>query len=97
MGNAGNAGTRRLQRFSHENPIPQRGSWEDVSGDTFLRKLLQGDLTSQGHQGIDPMYDCTIPIAVDPASLAMRIMDVRALPPPPGVSSRVSLGRGLPG
>jgi len=68
-----------LRRFSHENEIPMVGCWEDVSGDTFLRKLLQGELTSQGHQGMEALFDHTTPIAVDPANLAMRIMDIRTV------------------
>lgn len=28
---------------------------------------------------MDPMYDCTVPIGVDPRSIANRILDVSAL------------------
>lgn len=30
-----------LNQYIHEHPIPRDGSWDDISGDTFLRGLLK--------------------------------------------------------
>ncbi len=69
--------------FLKANKIPFNGdgSWEDVSGETFLRTLLTmplEDATWGQHVGIDPMYDSTKPIGVNPRELAGRVMDIRA-------------------
>jgi hypothetical protein len=51
-----------------------------VSGETFLRTLLSMPVSSAKFEtGRDEMYDCTVPIGVDPRNIAQRIMDVRAL------------------
>jgi len=69
-----------IRDFYNQNPIPIKGSWEDVSGDTFLRKLLQSPLAHAGAgNGIDPLYDCCVPIGVDPRSVANRILDIRTI------------------
>lgn len=55
----------------------QQGRWDDVSGETFLRTLLSMPVASAKYDtGRDEMYDCTVPIGVDPRSIAQRIMDV---------------------
>jgi len=66
-----------IRKHHHLNPIPKEGSGDDVSGTNFLRKLLNMGLEAAGHPGIDPMFDCTTPIGVDPRSIAQRVMDVR--------------------
>eukprot|EP00884_Botryococcus_braunii_P000401 jgi/Botrbrau1/10361/Bobra.0321s0035.1 len=67
-----------LMRFMDENPIPKQGRWDDVSGETFLRTLLSMPVSSAKFEtGRDEMYDCTVPIGVDPRNIAQRIMDIR--------------------
>lgn len=59
----------------------QDGNWDDVSGETFLRNLLLMPIegTSWGSRiGMDPMYDSTKPIGVNPRDLAVRIMEIRS-------------------
>ena len=48
-----------------------------MSGETFLRALLAMPVESAKYDtGREQMYDCTVPIGVDPRSIAQRIMDV---------------------
>jgi hypothetical protein len=62
-------------------PRSQDGKWDDVSGETFLRRLLS--LPVQGtrwgeHSGADPMYDATKYFGVDPRGIAQRVMEIRS-------------------
>jgi hypothetical protein len=54
----------------------QIGNWADISGETFLRKLLSMAPEESRPSNKESMYDCTVAITVDPRSLAQRIMDV---------------------
>jgi len=69
-----------LVNFMHDHPITLSGSWEDICGDTFLRKLLSMPVEkAKFSNGVDPMHDnFDNSIAVDPRSIAQRIMDIRA-------------------
>ena len=65
-------------------PLPQParrqdGSWDDVSGETFLRKLLALPISEARWTlaGRDEMFECTKAIGVDPRNIAQRIMDIR--------------------
>jgi len=65
--------------FMKEHPIPTRGTWEDVSGETFLRQLLAGEIEStKWSESRDPMFDCVVPSDVDPRNIAQRIMTIRS-------------------
>eukprot|EP00238_Polyblepharides_amylifera_P004527 CAMPEP_0196579880 /NCGR_PEP_ID=MMETSP1081-20130531/25474_1 /TAXON_ID=36882 /ORGANISM="Pyramimonas amylifera, Strain CCMP720" /LENGTH=183 /DNA_ID=CAMNT_0041899593 /DNA_START=399 /DNA_END=950 /DNA_ORIENTATION=+ len=69
-----------IKKYYKENPIPEEGNWEDVSGETFLRNLLTRSIEATKHPfGIDPMYvpKSNVEIGVDPRSVASRIMDIR--------------------
>lgn len=72
---------RWLYEYIKENPIPTRGTWEDVSGETFLRKLLimpvNLDVKTSYGLGVDPMYDCSQSLSVDPRQVARRLMEIR--------------------
>jgi len=68
-----------LVLFMKEHPIPIRGTWEDVSGETFLRHLLSGEVEStKWSKSRDPMFDCVVPCDVDPRNIAQRIMTIRS-------------------
>ncbi len=77
--------TRSLVRsftrsFKKENEIPREGSWDDVSGETFLRKLLslQMEETSWAQQvGVENIYNSFGGLIVDPRNVAQRVMEVR--------------------
>ena len=67
-----------LNAYQKANPIPREGQWDDVSGDTFLSTLmLKPPEQARGQPHVDPMYDCTKPLTVDPRQIAQRIMDIR--------------------
>jgi len=67
-----------LLNYMRENSIPASGAWEDVSGDTFIRKLLTMPLESTKLEvNRDSLYDNRATIGVDPRSIAQRIMDIR--------------------
>lgn len=67
-----------LSNFMKHNPIPRDGAWDDVSGETFLRKLLSMQVDEAKYDtGRDKMFDCTGSVTVDPRQLAQRIMDIR--------------------
>lgn len=72
---------RWLYEYIKHNPIPHRGAWEDVSGETFLRTLLTMpvnlDVRTTYGIGVDPMYDCSESLSVDPRQVARRIMEIR--------------------
>ncbi|CAL5220007.1 g1952 [Coccomyxa viridis] len=64
--------------YIRENPIPRTGSWDDISGETFLRGLLsRGIEIAQYSVGRDSMYDHFGACGVDPRNLAQRIMEIR--------------------
>eukprot|EP01026_Neomeris_dumetosa_P066956 TRINITY_DN650_c0_g1_i1.p3 TRINITY_DN650_c0_g1~~TRINITY_DN650_c0_g1_i1.p3 ORF type:complete len:222 (-),score=11.73 TRINITY_DN650_c0_g1_i1:413-1078(-) len=64
--------------FMKTHPIPTEGSWEDVSGETFLRKLLSMPIQPAKYQTVrNEMYECGTGIHVDPRQIAQRVMDIR--------------------
>lgn len=69
-----------LEFYMQDNPIPKRGSWEDVSGETFLKKLLSMPVeqTSWNFYGREEIFAKSASLGVDPRSLAQRIMEIRA-------------------
>lgn len=72
---------RWLYEYIKTHPIPRKGSWEEVSGEAFLRSLLNEDIelevrASRG-TGLDPMFDCSQSLSIDPKQVARRIMDIR--------------------
>jgi len=69
-----------FSQYLKENKIPRDGSWDDVSGETFLRGLLLTPIeeTKWGKQvGVDQLFDCTGALIVDPRNIAQRIMEIR--------------------
>lgn len=60
-------------------PWVQEGHWADVSGETFLRKLLGSplEMTKFDFNGRPEMFSCAAPIGVDPRQIAQRIMEIR--------------------
>lgn len=69
-----------LIAFERANPIPRdKGTWEDVSGQTFLRTMLALPVgPAKFETGRAAMYDHTKPTGVDPRSMAQRIMAIRS-------------------
>ncbi|CAK0769965.1 hypothetical protein CVIRNUC_003720 [Coccomyxa viridis] len=64
--------------YIRDNPIPRSGSWDDISGETFLRGLLSQSIQlAQYSVGRDKMYDHFGACGVDPRNLAQRIMEIR--------------------
>ena len=65
-----------------EHKIPKDdGSWDDISGETFLRELLNSSVekTRWGETvGVENLFDCTGSILVNPRDIAQRIMDIRS-------------------
>jgi hypothetical protein len=72
---------RWLYEYIKHHPIPHRGAWEDVSGETFLRILLDTpvnlDVRTTYGLRMDPMFDCSQSLSVDPRQVARRIMEIR--------------------
>eukprot|EP00803_Ostreobium_quekettii_P003275 evm.model.scf_647.3 EVM.evm.TU.scf_647.3 scf_647:38708-40227(-) len=69
-----------LMLYMDRNPIPFSGnaSWDEVSGDAFLRRLLAMGVTpAKFNAGQDPMYDPYAEVGVDARNLAQRIMEIR--------------------
>lgn len=68
-----------LLAFMRQYPIPKEGTWDDVSGESFLRTLLSMPIQSAkfitGRE--ETMYDNIPGSGVDPRSIAQRIMDIR--------------------
>jgi hypothetical protein len=63
-----------------QNPIPLEGSWDAVSGEEFLRKLLmEGEIDKTSYRGgvKDPLFSCVGTVGIDPRALGQRIMDIR--------------------
>ena len=59
-------------------PIPRDGSWDDVSGTTFLRTMLALPISDAAYDvGRDDMYNNFKGMQVDPRSMAQRIMEIR--------------------
>ena len=69
-----------LSSYVEANPIPTLGSWEDISGDTFLLGLLQQNVVAEikARPGMDPLFDCSPTLSIDPRQVAQRIMDIRS-------------------
>lgn len=69
-----------LYVYLKENEIPKNGNWDDVSGESFLRKLLASPMESVKYDfnGRDEMFSCAGPIGVDPRNIAQRIMEIRS-------------------
>ncbi|KAG1667239.1 hypothetical protein FOA52_009804 [Chlamydomonas sp. UWO 241] len=70
-----------LMRFQSENPITLSGTWEEISGDSFVRKLLSMPI-EEAHWGVGVGMGGSAPpgsgICVDPRSIAQRILQIRA-------------------
>ncbi|GBF89866.1 hypothetical protein Rsub_02570 [Raphidocelis subcapitata] len=68
-----------LVEFYKENPIPKVGSWDDVSGEAFLRKLLSMPIEEASFRtGTEALFSNSRVMGVDPRNLAMRILDIRS-------------------
>ncbi|GBF89839.1 hypothetical protein Rsub_02543 [Raphidocelis subcapitata] len=68
-----------LVEFYKVNPIPKVGTWDDVSGEAFLRKLLSMPIEAAIFKtGREDLYSNVKPMGVDPRNLAMRILDIRS-------------------
>lgn len=68
-----------LSIYMQQNPIKGTGSWDEVSGEVFLRQLLSAPIDlAKWSISQDPMYDCVKGIHVDPKDIARRIMQIRA-------------------
>ena len=67
-----------LNAFIKENPIPREGKVEDISGETFLMTLMQQPPEqARAQPWLDPIFDCSKPLTVDPRQVAQRLMDIR--------------------
>lgn len=66
-----------LKEYIRQNPIPSSGSWDDVSGEMFLRRLMTQGVTEAKAQVADPMFSCVKGLGIDPRSIAHRIMEIR--------------------
>lgn len=68
-----------VQEYIRRNPIPTTGSWDAISGEEFLRKLLTGGLETATWKGgvQDPLFSHVGTLGVDPRALGQRIMDIR--------------------
>ncbi|KAK9816716.1 hypothetical protein WJX72_004127 [[Myrmecia] bisecta] len=68
-----------LVMFMKDNPIPSEGSWDDVSGETFLRTLLGMSIEEAcWRSGRPDLYECVVGMHVDPRNIAQRIMEIRS-------------------
>lgn len=67
-----------LLAYIAQYPIPRDGTWDDVSGETFLRTLLTMPVQpAKFMTGRTSMYDNIKETGVDPRSIAQRIMEIR--------------------
>lgn len=69
-----------LDNYLKTHEIPKIGTWDDVSGETFLRELLAAPIeqTSWGQSvKVNTLFDCTGSILVNPRDVAQRIMEIR--------------------
>ena len=69
-----------LVAFERAHPIPRdTGTWEDVSGQTFLRTMLTMPIgPAKFDTGREAMYDHAVPTGVDPRAMAQRVMAIRS-------------------
>ena len=69
-----------MQEYIRRNPIPLEGSWDVVSGEEFLRKLLTEGVDATSYKGgvRDPLFSCVGTIGVDPRAIGQRVMDIRS-------------------
>lgn len=69
-----------LSEYIRRNPIPLEGSWDAVSGEEFLRKLLTEGVDATSYKGgvRDPLFSCVGTIGVDPRAIGQRVMDIRS-------------------
>ncbi|CAG9465381.1 unnamed protein product [Pedinophyceae sp. YPF-701] len=64
--------------YMQENRIPRNGSWDEVSGEAFLRGLLSQPVQeARWKVSRDALYDNFGGASVDPRSIAQRVMDIR--------------------
>jgi len=61
-----------LVAYWKENRIPKQGSWDEVNGNAFLRKMLKGEPEQIYH----PLSGAPM-LTVDPKNLAQRILAIR--------------------
>ncbi|GAX76567.1 hypothetical protein CEUSTIGMA_g4013.t1 [Chlamydomonas eustigma] len=67
-----------LVAYMQENPLTLTGTWEDISGDNFIRKLLTMPVEAATYNiGREGLYDNAATIGVDPRSIAQRILQIR--------------------
>jgi len=67
-----------LNEYIKQNPIPRNGQYQDISGETFLMGLMVGSAVEASAQPfLDPLFDCSQKLTVDPRQVAQRIMDIR--------------------
>jgi hypothetical protein len=67
-----------LVTYMQENPLTLTGSWEDISGDNFVRKLLTKPVEAASYDlGREDLYNNAATIGVDPRSIAQRILQIR--------------------
>ncbi|UPR00472.1 hypothetical protein HOP50_05g37870 [Chloropicon primus] len=67
-----------LTDYIKQNPIPRDGQFQDVSGETFLVNLMLAPaVEARAQPWLDPLFDCSKPLTVDPRNVAQRIMDIR--------------------
>jgi len=66
-----------LMKFQTSNPITLSGSWEEISGDAFLRKLLSMPV-EEARWGEEMGAAAGTSICVDPRNIAQRILQIRA-------------------
>lgn len=69
-----------LDNYLKTHEIPKVGTWDDISGETFLRELLVAPMeqTSWGQSvKVNTLFDCTGSIVVNPRDVAQRIMEIR--------------------
>ncbi|KAK9798982.1 hypothetical protein WJX73_007665 [Symbiochloris irregularis] len=69
-----------LCTFYRDHAIPRDGHWDDVSGETFLRTLLNMPIEHAAvpmGRNASPLHSLGRGCGVDPRNLAQRIMDIR--------------------
>lgn len=89
----------RVQEYMRQNPIPQEGSWDAVSGEEFLRKLLVEGVDQTRYTGgvRDPLFSNVGTIGIDPRALGQRIMDIRKALAAEFIQARTTTPLPLPG
>lgn len=67
-----------LFHWMKETPIPLTGTWDEISGEAFLRKMLgTPNCTAKMELGRGELFDNIATIGVDPRQMAQRIMEIR--------------------